>query len=412
MTAKGRTWFQAPWQYRESALTAITATAFGFAVQYTLKGTGIDMPQWPLNGVSLALLALATLTIALAFRRRPFVQWLGGIPLGLSLIIALALISFIGGMVPQGIEGSPLALRLGLHAVFSSWPFALIVGLFLLNIGLSLVWRTVPFNIGNLQFILFHGGFWLALACGVFGRSDLERLIVPVYEGRSSSHGMISGEGRELRRLPFSIHLHDFSIEEYPPEILLYDPAADRFIMDESQTMTEIRRGVALTWKGTRVEILDYLPSAMPGADGTPVAAPTAAGIPYAMVRITGTGAQPDTWISTGGPGMRPYAAEVGSRYLIMMPGSPKTYRSAVTIRGLDGSSREALLEVNKPVNFAGWKIYQMGYDEASGRFSTLSLLEAIRDPWLPAVYLGLFMILGGNALFFWNGIKRSGVER
>jgi len=70
-----------------------------------------------------------------------------------------------------------------------------------------------------------------------------------------------------------------------------------------------------------------------------------------------------------------------------------------------------ANLEVNKPVNFKGWKIYQMGYDEQSGKFSTLSLIEAIRDPWLPAVYLGFFMILAANALFFWNGIKKSGAS-
>lgn len=412
MTATPRTWFQSPWQYRESVLLAVLAAAVGFGLQYAMGGQGVAMPGWPMNGLVLALLALGTLTVALAFRRQPFVQWLGGIPLGLTLIIALAILSFIGGMVPQGTEGSPLSLRLGLHSVFSSWPFALIVSLFLLNLGLSLVWKTVPFSPRNLQFILFHAGFWIALACGVLGRSDLERLIVPVYEGRSSSHGMVSGSRDDIRELPFSIHLHDFSIEEYPPEVLLYDPSADRFIMDESQTMKGIGPGGSLSWKGTRVEILEYLPSAVPGADGTPTAAPPAAGIPYARVRITGVGEQPDAWISTGGPGMRPYAAQIGSRYLIMMPGSPKAYRSAVTINGADGSSREAELEVNKPVDFAGWKLYQMGYDESSGRFSTLSLLEAIRDPWLPAVYLGLFMILAGNALFFWNGIKRSGVER
>jgi hypothetical protein len=49
-----------------------------------------------------------------------------------------------------------------------------------------------------------------------------------------------------------------------------------------------------------------------------------------------------------------------------------------------------------------------MGYDEKAGRWSKLSLIEGIRDPWLPAVYLGFFMIMAGNIMFFWNGIKRT----
>ena len=54
-----------------------------------------------------------------------------------------------------------------------------------------------------------------------------------------------------------------------------------------------------------------------------------------------------------------------------------------------------------------GWKLYQAGYDESAGRWSTLSLVEAVRDPWLPSVYVGFFMIMAGNVLFFWKGVKK-----
>ncbi|MEI6638107.1 MAG: cytochrome c biogenesis protein, partial [Chlorobium sp.] len=65
---------------------------------------------------------------------------------------------------------------------------------------------------------------------------------------------------------------------------------------------------------------------------------------------------------------------------------------------------------VNHPINVMGWKLYQMGYDDEAGRWSKYSLIEVIRDPWLPAVYLGFFMIMAGNVLFFWNGIKQKEV--
>jgi hypothetical protein len=48
-----------------------------------------------------------------------------------------------------------------------------------------------------------------------------------------------------------------------------------------------------------------------------------------------------------------------------------------------------------------------MGYDEKAGRWSTMSLVEAVNDPWLPAVYCGFFMIMAGNLLYFWKGVKK-----
>jgi len=127
-------------------------------------------------------------------------------------------------------------------------------------------------------------------------------------------------------------------------------------------------------------------------------------------VRISTGETQHESWISTGSPMLRPDAAQLGNLYLIMIPGTPKSFRSAVTVQDNQDHTVIANLEVNKPVTFKDWKLYQMGYDEKAGRWSKLSLIEVIRDPWLPAVYLGFFMIMAGNILFFWNGIKRKEV--
>jgi hypothetical protein len=156
--------------------------------------------------------------------------------------------------------------------------------------------------------------------------------------------------------------------------------------------------------------VLDYIPYALPGKDGNPEPADRKAGIPFAKVRITSSAAPIEAWLSTGSPMLKPNAAELNGLLLIMMPGSPKSFRSAVSVKDDAGNQKTATLEVNHPIDFNGWKLYQMGYDEKAGRWSQLSLIEVIRDPWLPAVYLGLFMIMAGNILFFWNGIKHSEV--
>jgi len=402
--------FQKPWEFREAALIALTLNAVGFALQYASGGSGVTMPEWPMNAITLTLSACLILAVGLGYRNNRAVAWMGGIPLGLSLILTLAALSFIGGMVPQESGGNPTAVRLGLHSIFSSWPFALTVVIFLINLGLSLSWKLVPFSIKNLQFILFHAGFWIALSCGIFGSSDLQRLVVPVEEGQANSQGYII-KSREAKQLPFSVFLHDFSIEEYPPQLLLYDPKTDRLVMNSAQAIPEVCTGATAEWKGTKVVVTDFIASALPGKDGIPVPVDPAAGVPFAKIRITSYEGEGETWLSTGSPMLKPAAVNVNGFFLFMVAGSPKSFRSAVTLRDENGFEKIANLEVNKPVNFKGWKIYQMGYDEQSGKFSTLSLIEAIRDPWLPAVYLGFFMILAANALFFWNGIKKSGAS-
>ncbi|KAA6232994.1 cytochrome c biogenesis protein ResB [Chlorobium phaeovibrioides] len=410
MKADRRKLFQGPWEFREAALIVILLNAAGFAIQFALGGSGITMPVWPMNAITLTILGGLILTTGLSYRNNRLVAWLGGIPLGLSLILTLAALSFIGGMVPQESGSNPTAIRLGLHSIFSSWPFALVVALFLINLGLSLSWKLVPFRLKNLQFILFHAGFWIALSCGIFGSSDLQRLVVPVEEGQANSRGYIM-KSRTAQELPFSVYLHDFSIEEYPPQLMLYDPKNDRLVMNSSQAIPEVRTGATAEWKGIGVKVIEFIPSGLPGKDGIPVPVEPATGIPFAKVSISGAAGEGETWLSTGGPMLKPGAVDLDGLFLFMVPGSPKSFRSAVTLSDENGNETIADLEVNKPVNFKGWKIYQMGYDEQSGKFSTLSLLEVIRDPWLPAVYLGFFMMLAANTLFFWNGIKKSGAS-
>ena len=43
-----------------------------------------------------------------------------------------------------------------------------------------------------------------------------------------------------------------------------------------------------------------------------------------------------------------------------------------------------------------------MSYDDRMGRWSELSVVELISDPWLPVVYVGIFLLIaGGVALLF-----------
>lgn len=88
------------------------------------------------------------------------------------------------------------------------------------------------------------------------------------------------------------------------------------------------------------------------------------------------------------------YPAELG--------GGPKRYASDITIFTADGDSLRDTILVNKPASIMGWKIYQLSYSEAMGGVS-ISILELVRDPWLPYAYAGIFMMLFGAVLLFFK---------
>ena len=89
--------------------------------------------------------------------------------------------------------------------------------------------------------------------------------------------------------------------------------------------------------------------------------------------------------------------------------GSPKRFASDIQILTQTGKNIETTVEVNNPVEVDGWKIYQYGYDTQMGAMSQTSILELVRDPWLPLVYTGIYMMLAGAVCMLLLAIPWSG---
>ncbi len=88
--------------------------------------------------------------------------------------------------------------------------------------------------------------------------------------------------------------------------------------------------------------------------------------------------------------------------------GSPKRFASEIQILTKSGKNIETTVDVNKPAEVDGWKIYQYGYDTSMGAQSNTSILELVSDPWLPYVYLGIYMMLAGGVMMFISGVRRK----
>ena len=88
--------------------------------------------------------------------------------------------------------------------------------------------------------------------------------------------------------------------------------------------------------------------------------------------------------------------------------GMPKRFASDVVVTSKSGKEIPGVIEVNKPMEVDGWKMYQYGYDEEAGTESTVSIVQLVKDPWLPFVYAGIFMMLAGAFLMMIVGFKRE----
>ena len=92
--------------------------------------------------------------------------------------------------------------------------------------------------------------------------------------------------------------------------------------------------------------------------------------------------------------------------------GSPKRFASEIQILTKSGKNIETTIDVNKPYEVDGWKIYQYGYDTQMGAQSQISILELVSDPWLPWVYAGFYMMLAGAVLMtlmvLWRRLRKA----
>ena len=87
---------------------------------------------------------------------------------------------------------------------------------------------------------------------------------------------------------------------------------------------------------------------------------------------------------------------------------SPRQFTSALRI---DGQRMET--SVNHPCTYRGYTLFQDSYDRQAGRYS---VLQVVRDPWLPVVYLGMMLLALGSVLLLlgkwktWQVLPVAGV--
>jgi len=405
---KKRSFWEFPWKYKESFIIAFALLFIGFAIEYFVSNESIWIPSWPTN-VILIIAFWAYFLFLDRYVKHPIITWLSGTPAAISAISVFTFLILLMGFIAQTEEGPDSFIKkIGLTHVTSSWPY-LITALYLMIIlGLTISRRFLPLTIKNFAFFLNHGGLWLVIATASLGSADSWKMSMVLNEGEPNNIARDYRSGN-LYEMPFHLKLIDFDIAEFPPNLGLLDNKSRTLIFEKGDKMFDVEEGKQGMIGDWNVKIETYYPSAIKGVDeylaDDKVGAVHAV---YVVAENANSGGKFEGWVTNGSMMFNPEYLILNEDYSIVMTiPSPKEYSSVIDATFPDGVTEQFYIEVNKPASISDWTVYQVSYDETMGKWSTTSIVECVRDPWLPVVYVGIFMILAGSLYLAWMGRKK-----
>jgi len=402
-----KTWKQ-PWSYREGTIVTAAILLLGFALQAAGGGMVLKVAAFPWNLVA-GLIFLALLIFAFVlWQKHPVMKWQGGVKAALPAILGFTFLVLLMGFVKQDVEPkSALVKLLGLTHLVKTWPFILINLYLMILLGVVTLKRLTPFSLKNVGFFLNHFGLFLVLFSTALGSSDMQRLRMNCYEEQTEWRAVdTSGKTVEL---PVAIKLLNFNIDEFRPKVTVIDNKTGQIVLNKGKNQFELLDRNSLDLYGYHVEVEQFLESSGKVGDAYfPVNEPGSA--PSAKVKVIIDGAEISGWVCSGSYVNQPEALKLNETHsLVMLPAEPRKFSSELNIQTKSGKQVTTTIEVNRPFQIDSWTIYQLSYNTEMGRWSNLSVLELVRDPWLPVVYFGIFLMMTGAAFLFFTGKPKNG---
>lgn len=401
------------WLYRDGTIVVAAILAIGFIIQAATGGIILRFAGFPWNLIG--GLAFCAVLCAIYFLRKEhhLIKWLGSVKAALPAILGFTFLVLLMGFVKQDVQPRNWLLKtFGLTNLVRTWPFILVNVYLLILLGIIILKRLSPFNLKNAGFFLNHFGLFLVLFSTSLGSTDIRRLTMNCYEGRTEARAV--NEAGKAVDAPFSIRLIKFNLEEYRPKIAVVDSKTGNIVSEKQQEKFVLLDQKSLDMSPYHIELEQFSDSAVRIGDVYQSSSERGSA-PAARLKITNrdTQAQFTGWVCCGSYNQPAAILPLDEgRSLVMLTPEPEKITSELEIRTSDGRESKTVVGINKPVKIDGWNIYQFDYNTDLGRWSDLSVLELIRDPWLPVVYAGIFLMMAGAVfLFIFGKTKGGGTE-
>ena len=392
-----------PWSYREGTIVTTSILLFGFGLQAASGGTVLRLAGFPWNLLA-GLIFLVLLILAFfLWKKHLAIKWLSGVKAALPAILGFTSLVLLMGFVKQDVEPkSTLARILGLTHIVKTWPFILINLYLMILLGFATLKRLTPFNVKNAGFFLNHFGLFLVLFSTALGSSDMQRVTMNCYENEVE-HNAVDASGKPME-MPVTIKLLNFNIDEFRPKVTIIDNNTGQVMITKDKNQFELLDRNSMDLYGYHLKVEQFLESSGKVGDAY-IPINESGSAPSAKVKVTKDGSEVSGWVSSGSYISQPEVLKLNeTNSLVMLPAEPRKFSSELNIQTKSGKNVTTTIEVNQPFHIDGWTIYQLSYNTEMGRWSNLSILELVRDPWLPVVYLGIFLMMLGAVFLFITG--------
>ena len=408
----------------------------GLALQCIVGKISWSMMASPVNAIVLATFVAMVVLMHLLRKRVYAFQYLStyhAAIASLSWAVVLTIVMGLTRQAPSSASIGGLMGVLGIEQMLSAWHFVLVYTWLTLVLGLTIL-RVLSQCLSGAKpgkellrrtpFLLNHLGLFIAITAATLGNADMQRLQLQAELGQPEWRATPSEHPDSVVELPLAIQLHEFALDEYPPKLMMSTNTSGKVLpVGNPQSIViedSVASGELLGWQvrvtrsieeAAETTVVDSLAT---GADSVKVDFVPFHSMGYvfaAWVEADSANVHREGWVSCGNF-MFPFSALKLGDYasIFMAEREPKRYASDVTVYVKDGDesghvAARAVIEVNKPLEVEGWKIYQLSFNERLGKWSEYSVFELVRDPWLPGVYVGIFMMLAG-ALFMFLGFS------
>ncbi len=389
-----------PWGLAQNSVLLSALVINSFIIQYLNQGRGVAILPFPYNAIALfCFLSFFTILYYLPFTSR-MRAWIVSYPLVITCLSSLGILSLVSGFFPQGtaLMLPPVLKRLGLQDITTSYAFTLLSSLLALSLLYAVLKRAKKFKMSDLAFYLNHLGLLIIILAHGFGSSDRQMVKLDLELDQVAWMGRTDEAGKKLIEMPFALKLKKFSMEEYAPELAYIDGKTMKVLktcpMIEKTSVASYR----CDYQGHQLSLDSFMSNAFE-VGGKYVEVNHLGTAPVAQVKIQAPGLVGNYGpVTSGSQFFAPRFVTINPTLSIaMLPAKAKSYASNLQYYTPEGEIGELSISVNKPKVLKGWKLYQYGYDDTMGKWSKLSIIEAVRDPWLPYVYLGIFLLLLGS---------------
>ncbi|MBB3700092.1 cytochrome c biogenesis protein ResB [Flammeovirga yaeyamensis] len=391
------------YNYKVALVVHIALLLLGVILQNLFPRLTLTAIKYPFN-VYFGLGYFNLLLISfLLFRKSKVVVWFCSIPASIVSILFVLFYTILLGFIPQTeVSNNKVYTFLGLHQITQSIPFLLVMFFFLTALGFVTLKRTIPFKKSNIGFLMNHFGLWLALLAGGLGSSDLQRL--KMYLPYSEVVFTAQNQNDETIELPFAFELQKFKMEVFPSNIALFDKQKGEFI-PSADNFFEAKTGNHQKILNFNIQVTQYLPEAFKGEDNVYLTSNEIGSTTASYVKVIIDGAIKEGWIGAKNKYQNVQTLDLNNQYaLALLPPEPKRFASELKVYTDNGDPEIMEVDVNHPLSIKGWEVYQFSYNDKLGKWSNYSIVEIVKDPWLPIVYFGLFLMILGAFYLIWKG--------